>query len=63
MVGLSEQALSYRRDVNLKDYLNKFYEEYLMPHEQKLYNNDPVEEKQHIKSDNIYMERGYLLAW
>lgn len=33
LIGMSEQALSYRRDVNQKDYLNKFYEEYLMPHE------------------------------
>lgn len=31
LVGLQSQALSYRRDVVLKDYLNKFYEQYLMP--------------------------------
>jgi hypothetical protein len=55
--------LSYRRDVNQKDYLNKFYEEYLMPNEQRLYNNDPIKENQHIRYDSVMMERGYLLAW
>jgi hypothetical protein len=63
LIGLSEQALSYRRDVNRKDYLNKFYEEYLMPHEQKFYNMEPQGVQQHIKYDTVLMERGYLLAW
>lgn len=31
LVGLSNQALSFRRDTVRKEYLNKFYEELLMP--------------------------------
>jgi hypothetical protein len=31
LIGLSKQCQSYRRDVLKKDYLNKFYEQYLMP--------------------------------
>jgi len=31
LVGLQKQALSYRRDIVREDYLNKFYEQYLMP--------------------------------
>jgi hypothetical protein len=39
LIGLSEQALSFRRDVHRRDYLNKFYEDYLMPLEKKPYNH------------------------
>lgn len=39
LVGLSQQALSYRRDVQGKDYLNKFYEDYLMPLEKTQFHN------------------------
>lgn len=63
LVGVSQQALSFRRDVQYKDYLNKFYEEYLMPNEQKLYNHEPHGENKHIQTDTVMMERGYLLAW
>ena len=62
LVGLSEQALSFRRDVHRRDYLNKFYEDYLMPLEKKLYNNEwkGVEK---IQYETVLMERGYLRAW
>ena len=40
LVGLSEQALSYRRDIQGRDYLNKFYEDLLMPLEKREFGNE-----------------------
>jgi hypothetical protein len=37
VIGLAEQTKSYRRDVLKHDYLNKFYEDYLMPLERQNY--------------------------
>ena len=62
LVGLSEQALSFRRDVQRKDYLNKFYEDLLMPLEKKLYNNS-WRSLDKINYETVLMERGYLKAW
>jgi hypothetical protein len=62
LIGLSEQALSYRRDVNGKDYLNKFYEEYLMPLEKTIHGNKTFATER-IKYESVMMERGYLKAW
>ena len=62
LVGLSEQALSFRRDVQRKDYLNKFYEDLLMPLEKKLYNNS-WRSLDKITYETVLMERGYLKAW
>lgn len=63
LVGLSEQALSYRRDVVGKDYLNKFYEDYLMPYEKNLYNSQGKGVADKFKAETVLMERGYLKAW
>lgn len=65
LTGLSEQALSYRRDVNKQDYLNKFYEQYLMPLEDKaaLFNHEPRNLERATKAETILMERAYLKAW
>jgi len=62
LIGLSEQALSYRRDVTRTDYLNKFYEQYLMPMEQKVLNHE-MRGIHKSKAENVLMERGYLKAW
>ena len=62
LVGLSEQALSFRRDVKRQDYLNKFYEDYLMPLEKKPYNNE-IRGVEKIQYESVLMERGYLRAW
>jgi len=40
LVGLAEQALSYRRDIQGRDYLNTFYEDLLMPLEKRSFGND-----------------------
>ena len=62
LVGLSEQALSYRRDVNGKDYLHKFYKDYLMPMEKHISGNE-VRDLEKLKYETVMMERGYLKAW
>ena len=38
LIGLADQALSFRRDVRDHDYPNKFYEELLMPEERRVGN-------------------------
>ena len=62
LVGLSEQALSFRRDIQRRDYLNKFYEDYLMPLENKPHNNE-FRGVEKIQYETVLMERGYLRAW
>ena len=62
LVGLSEQALSYRRDVLGKDYLNKFYEDYLMPLEKQIHGNKTFATDK-LKYESVMMERCYLKAW
>lgn len=62
LVGLSEQALSYRRDVLGKDYLNKFYEDYLMPLEKQIHANKTFALEK-VRYESVMMERGYLKAW
>jgi len=54
--------LSYRRDVNGKDYLNKFYEDYLMPLEKQIHGNR-VKSLEKLQYETVMMERGYLKAW
>lgn len=63
LVGLAEQALSYRRDVQGKDYLNKFYEDYLMPEEKEIFDNGIISFKDRMRTPVVMMERGYLKAW
>jgi hypothetical protein len=63
LIGLSEQALSFRRDVHRRDYLNKFYEDYLMPLEKKPYNHQFRGVDKAVTYENVMMERGYLRAW
>ena len=62
LVGLSEQALSFSRDIQRRDYLNKFYEDYLMPLEHKPHNNE-FRGVEKIQYETVLMERGYLRAW
>jgi hypothetical protein len=62
LVGLSEQALSFRRDTNKKDYLHKFYEQYLMPWENAPYDVKPSGYEK-AKSDHVLMDRSYLKSW
>ena len=64
LVGLADQALSHRRNVVGKDYLNKFYEEYLMPLETKAFIGDNQKDLAHkLKVDSVMMDRSYLKAW
>lgn len=60
LVGLEKLALSYRRDVHREDYLNKFYEDILMP-EDKEGKNLPYQK--FWKEQYVLMERSYLRAW
>lgn len=59
MSGIAKQALSYRRDVVGRDYLNKFYEEYLMP--MNTGKENTIHDK--LEYDSVMMEREYLRAW
>jgi hypothetical protein len=64
LVGLAEQALSFRRDVVDRDYLNKFYEDYLMPQENKKYLSAQNKDLAHkLKAETVLMERSYLRGW
>jgi hypothetical protein len=38
LIGLADQALSFRRDVRDHDYPTKFYEDLLMPEERRIGN-------------------------
>ena len=68
LVGLSEQALSQRRDVSDRDYPNKFYEQLLMPDE-RYYEVDNMSKhmgpiaRAKAKTQYILMEPSYLKAW
>jgi len=57
LVGLSQQALSHRRDAVDNDYPNKFYERYLL--------NDEHKGCKHLQKREQYvlMERSYLNGW
>ena len=63
MTGLANQALSFRRDVNKRDYLNKFYEQYLMPTENMPFTHQQMHGFESMKPDLILMERSYLKPW
>jgi hypothetical protein len=64
---LAQQSLSFRRDAKDLDYPNKFYEQLLMPEEQRLNNPAASETEQKFlnkfKVENVLMERSYLNAW
>jgi len=63
LIGLSRQALSYRREAQDQDYLHKFYEERATPGEIKD-GDDPDFEMGHlVESTCVKMERDYLRAW
>ena len=63
LVGLSEQSLSFRRDVHKRDYLHSFYEDYLLPLEKRLFSNEPRDMDRFVKSEIVMMERAYLRPW
>lgn len=66
LVGLAEQAQSYRRDACDKDYPNKFYEDLVKPEESRMDHRDvdPLEKyKQDRKTPYVQMEPSYLNAW
>lgn len=52
--------MSYRRDAVQKDYLNKFYEQYLHP--ETVVTPGEIA-KQGIDNEIVKMEREYLRAW
>ena len=63
MIGLSHQALSYRRESNERDYLHQYYKDRAAEKEIK----DPENELHAIshlwESQTVQMERDYLKAW
>jgi len=63
LVGLSEQSLSFRRDVHKRDYLHSFYEDYLLPLEKRIFSNEPRDMDRFVKSEIVMMERAYLRPW
>ncbi len=66
LIGLNQQALSFRRDAKDLDYPNKFYEDLLMPEERRQGNLGISEEEQMMqkfKANNVLMERTYLNGW
>lgn len=67
IIGVAEQAQSFRRDVHGYDYPNKFYENLLMPPEY-LTKSDKIHK--HVREavekttpTNVLMERSFLKAW
>ena len=69
MVGLEQQALSFRRDIADRDYPTEFYEQLVMPEEKWLdrrHNTLDEEERadgHRMLSTHVKMERTYLNAW
>ena len=67
LVGLSQQALSFRRDACDRDYPHEFYEKLLMPEEQRptASHNMPQSERHQSqeKQNIVLMERSYLNPW
>ena len=63
LIGLHNQVLSFRRDSEDKDYLNKFYEQYLMPLENMPNNQEVPRGMEKFRSEYVEMERTYLRAW
>lgn len=67
LVGLSEQALSFRRDAVDRDYPNEFYEKLLMPEEFRPTESTNMSEaeKHELKEKHnmVLMERSYLNSW
>lgn len=66
LIGLADQALSFRRDVKDKDYPNKHYEDLLMPEERTEGYENVAEFERFLldnKAKNVLMERTYLNAW
>ncbi|CDW84758.1 UNKNOWN [Stylonychia lemnae] len=58
--GLESLALSYRKDVNREDYLNEFYENYVLPEDKYV---KEMEYGRFFKQQHVLMERSYLRAW
>jgi len=69
LVGLEQQALSYRRDIVDRDYPTEFYEQLNLPEEKWLQRTEHAmseEQKkigQRMLSTHVKMERTYLNAW
>ena len=63
LIGLSRQALSYRREAQDRDYLHKFYEESATPGEPKDPDDPDFAIGHLVESTCVRMERDYLRAW
>jgi hypothetical protein len=66
LIGLSSQALSYRRESNGKDYLHKYYEDLALEKERVLPSlGDPrLDDLAHLLEEaNVAMGREYLKAY
>mgnify|MGYP000930017135 CR=1 FL=1 len=69
LIGLEEQAMSYRRDIEDRDYPTDFYEKLVNPEEAWLDRHQHALERPELRaaqkqlSTHVKMERTYLNAW
>jgi hypothetical protein len=63
IIGLSQQALSFRRDATGKDYLHKFYEDHLTKDIVKDEGHPDFEHSWLSESFNVRMKQDYLKAY
>lgn len=68
LIGLSSQALSFRRESNDRDYLHKFYEQLTLEKEHAIAESQKegpasADASQHFESTNVSMAREYLKAF
>ena len=63
LIGLSDQALSYRREANDNDYLNKFYEDHATQDQIKDRDHELYKFSHLWEGETVKMARDYLQAW
>lgn len=63
LIGLSDQALSFRREANDKDYMHKFYEDLALKGEIRDKDHEAFKYSHLWESTTVRMARDYLKAW
>ena len=63
LIGLSQQALSYRKEANGHDYLHDYYEKHATYGDITDPDHPMFEVSHHFESNSVKMERDYLKAW
>lgn len=63
LIGLSQQALSYRKEANGHDYLHNYYEKHATTYEMTDPKHPDYDVMHHFEPNTVRMERDYLKAW